>query len=69
MASPIEYKVVITKPETGEIYSEVFSWEDYESPSDLRVAVAIYCNDSVDLGWDVEAFDTNGKTVFTYKRG
>ena len=65
MARPIEYKVVITKPKTGEIYSEVFSWEDYESPSDLRVEMAKYCQESVALGWDVEAFDSDGLIVFS----
>ena len=67
MASPIDYTVTCTKPVEGEIYSETFHWYDYDTPSDLRLAVAIYCNESVELGWDVEAFDSNSKIIFTFK--
>ena len=69
MAQTIDYTVTITREETGEIHTDHFHWYDYDNPNDLRVAVANYCNNSVGLGWDVEAFDSNGKIVFTYKRG
>ena len=67
MASPIDYTITLTKPNEGEIYTERFHWYDYETPSDLRVAVANYCNNSVDLGWDVEAIDSDSKIIFTFK--
>lgn len=69
MAQPIDYTVTISRAETGEIDTDHFYWHEYDNPNDLRVAVANYCNASVGLGWDVEAFDSNGKIVFTYKRG
>ena len=67
MASPIDYTVTLTKPSEGEIYTETFHWYDYDTPSEHRLAVAIYCNESVELGWDVMAFDSNSKIIFTFK--
>jgi hypothetical protein len=69
MASPIDYTVTLTKPRAVEgkmICTERFTWEDYESPNDLRVAVANYCNEAVSIGWNVEAFDSNGKIIFIF---
>ena len=66
MAAPIDYTVTLTKPSEGRIDSERFYWYDYESPNALRVDVANYCNESVALGWNVEAFDNHGKIIFIF---
>ena len=66
MARPTEYSITCTKPTEHRIFTECFSWEDYDTPNDLRIAVANYCNNSVDLGWDVIAHDSDGKIIFTF---
>ena len=63
---PINYQVTITKPKEGRIDRQCFDWEDYDTPNDLRLAVAIYCNESVDLGWNVLAIDDDSKVIFVY---
>ena len=67
MASPIDYSITITKPKAGEIWTDTFHWYDYDTLSALELAVATYCTDAVNLGWDVEAIDTNSKVIFTFK--
>ena len=64
-----QYTVTLTKPADGRIDSETFNWYDYDTPADMRVTVAQYCADSVDLGWNVECLDDTGKIVFINKRG
>ena len=69
MAKNLEYRVTCEKPDTGRIFTEVLSWEDYDSPSDLREAVKTFCNEAVKLGWDVLALDDDSAVVFTFKQG
>lgn len=64
---PFNYRVTITKPNEGEIYTDHFEWHDYDTPNDLRLAVAIYCNESVDLGWDVLALDDDNRVIFEFR--
>jgi len=64
---PFNYRVTITKPKEGEIYTEQFNWYDYDTPNDLRLAVATYCNESVDLGWDVLALDDDSRVIFVFR--
>jgi len=66
---PINYQVTITKPKEGRTDYERFNWYDYDTPNDLRLAVATYCNESVDLGWDVLALDDDSKVVFVFRHG
>ena len=61
------YTVTLEKPDEFRIYSESFDWSDYDTPSDMGIAVAQYCADSVDLGWDVECFDDTGKIVLSIR--
>jgi len=61
------YQVTLTKPTEGRIYTEHFNWYDYDTPNDLRLAVATYCNESIGLGWDVEALDDDSKIVFIFR--
>ena len=59
-----EYIVTCTKPHEGRIYSETFSREDYFSDWDLQRSALLYCKNSVDLGWDVQAIDGDSRIVF-----
>lgn len=69
------FSVTIEKPATGEIDTVRFDVWDYseeyesyrEAQSAMRVDVATYCNESMQLGWDVLALDGDGRVVFRYE--
>ena len=63
----MRYQVTITKPAEGEIDYESFDLDDYDTPNDLRLAVANYCNESVGLGWDVLALDDDSRVIFVFR--
>ena len=60
----LDYIVTCTKPQEGRIYSENFCRDEYFSDRDLHDSVMQFCKSSVELGWNVEAIDSNSKIIF-----